>query len=168
MLNLWLCILLLLLAFSYFNYLKLPQNHFEAALFINKSLAKICQAFINYFIKYITQNDTIICIIANLKTTCVFDHSFFLRTWSCIGVLTLFKISIFKNLLNDIFNRPKPQSIISIKATGIYNRGLPVLSIAILMNIPNAREPASPIISLLGVALNQRYASTQAIRINVM
>ena len=52
--------------------------------------------------------------------------------------------------------RPSPPSSIRTMATARYINGLPDLRTAIAINKPIALEPASPISSLLGVALNQR------------
>lgn len=71
------------------------------------------------------------------------------------------KDSYFQKTEKENLHQPSPPSRISTKATGIYRKGLPVFNTAILINSPMAREPASPIISLLGVALYHRYPSIQ-------
>ena len=52
---------------------------------------------------------------------------------------------------------PRPPSRMSTMATRKYMNGLRLFRIAIAMKSPMALEPASPIRSLLGVALYQRY-----------
>ena len=59
--------------------------------------------------------------------------------------------------MSDTFMMPAMPSKSKTKQNGIISNMFPVLSTAILINSPIAREPASPINSLLGSAFSQRY-----------
>ena len=98
-----------------------------------------------------------IWMMANLNTACVLDHPITLRTWSCSGVL-YHKILIFRKrtaipsedrdrLSQDQYNRYRDINKRASPSSGC-NTGWK----------SHALEPASPIISLLGVALNQRWS----------
>ena len=54
------------------------------------------------------------------------------------------------------------------RQSGIKINGSPHLRAQIARNRPIALEPASPIISLLGVALNHRYASRTDTNIRII
>ena len=58
-----------------------------------------------------------------------------------------------KKRSKETFTRPMPPSTISTSAKARYTNGLPETSAAMAIKVPIAREPASPINMVLGVAL---------------